>query len=93
MKLLVIVLSFCTVAYGFLLPEYLTLNCPQPDPDQREAQRKDTAREVQATMKILIRKLSLLFRVKKVKPIPFSWQNVPKFNTEVSTPQAWLKFM
>ena len=93
MKLLVIVLSFSTVAYGFLLPGYLNLNCPQPDPNQREAQRKDPAREVQATMKILIRKLSLLFRVKKVKPIPFPWQNVPKFNTEAFTPEAWLKFM
>ena len=88
-KQLVIVLSFCTFAYGFLLPGYMTLKSPQPDPDQREAQRKSPPRDVQAELKILIRKFYSLFRIKKVKVIPFTWDE--NFDTGVFTPRAWLK--
>ena len=87
---LVIVLSFCTFAYGFLLPGYMTLKNPQPDPDQKEAQRKSPLREVQAAMKILIRKFFSLFRINKVKSMPS--QNITiQFNTGVFSLRAWLK--
>ena len=89
MKQLLIVLSFCTFAYGFLLPGYMTLKSPQPDPDQKEAQRKSPLRDVQAELKILIRKFYLMFRIKKVKVIPFTWEE--NFDTGVFTPRAWLK--
>ena len=89
-KQLVIVLSFCTFAYGFLLPGYMTLKSPQPEPDQREAQRKSPLREVQAAMKILIRKFFSLFRINKVKSMPS--QNITiQFNTGVFSLRAWLK--
>ena len=93
MKQLVIVLSFCTFAYGFLLLGYLTLKGPQPDPDQRDAQRKGSPGEVQAAMKILIRKFYSLFRINKVKLMPFPSQNISKINTGVFTPRAWLKVL
>ena len=99
-KQLVIVLSFCTFAYGFLLPGYMTLKSPQPDPDQREAQRKSPLREVQAAMKILIRAMNNLIRkfhslilinTFQHQPMPFSRQEMSKLNTGVFTPKAWLK--
>ena len=89
MRQLVIVLSFCTFAYGFLLPGYLTLKSPQPDPDQREGQRKSPPRDVQAELTFLIRKFYSMFRIKKVKVIPFTWEE--NFDTGVFTPRAWLK--
>ena len=90
MKQFLIVLSFCTFAYGFLLPGYMTLKSPQPEPDQREAQRKSPLREVQAAMKILIRKFYSLFRINKVKSMPS--QNITiQFNTGVFSLRAWLK--
>ena len=90
-KQLVIVLSFCTFAYGFLLPGYMTLKSPQPDPDQREAQRKSPPRDVQAELNVLIRKFYSMFQIKKVRPMPIFWQNIPNFNPGVFTPRAWLK--
>ena len=81
-------LSFCTFAYGFLLPGYLTLKDPQPDPDQTEAHRKGPPEEVQAVMNILIRKL-LTKRFQQAMPFP--WQDLPKLNTGVFTPEAWLR--
>ena len=91
-KQLVIVLTFCTFAYGFLLPGYMTLKSPQPDPDQREAQRKSPPRDVQAELKVLIKKFYSMFRINKVKVIPFPWQkNIPNFDTGIFTPRAWLK--
>jgi len=90
MKQLVIVLSFCTFTYGFLLPGYLTLKGPLPD--YPEDLRKGPPKEDQATMKILIRKFHSLFQINKVQPMPFPWQeDVPKFDTGVFTPRAWLK--
>ena len=89
MKPLLIVLSFCTFAYGFLLPGYLTLKDPQPDPDQKEeAHSKGPPEEVQAVMNILIRKL-LTKRFQQAMPFP--WQDLPKLNTGVFTPEAWLR--
>ena len=92
-KQLVIVLSFCTFAYGFLLPGYLTLKDPQPDPDQTEAYNF-LMKEVQAAMNILIRKFHSLFPINKFRqPMPFPWQDLPKLNTGVFTPNAWLKML
>ena len=89
-KQLVLVLSFCIFADGFLLPGYMTLKSPQPDPDQKEAQRKSPLRDVQAAMKILIRKFFSLFRINKVKSMPS--QNITiQFNTGVFSLRAWLK--
>ena len=88
MKPLLFVLSFCTLAYGLLLPGYLTLKDPQPDPDQTEAHRKGPPEEVQAVMNILIRKL-LTKRFQQAMPFP--WQDLPKLNTGVFTPEAWLR--
>ena len=89
MKPLLIVLSFCTFAYGFLLPGYLTLKDPQPDPDQtEEAHSKGSPEEVQAIMNTLIRKL-LTKRFQQAMPFP--WQDLPKLNTGVFTPEAWLR--
>ena len=88
MKPLLIVLSFCTFAYGFLLPGYLTLKDPQPDPDQIEAHRKGSPEEVQAVMNTLIRKL-LTKRFQQAMPFP--WQDLPQLNTGVFTPEAWLR--
>ena len=94
MKQLFIVLSFCTVAYGFLLPGYLTLKDPQPDPYQAEAYKKFLLEEVQAAMNILIRKFHSLFPINKFQqPMPFPWQDLPKLNTGVFTPNAWLKML
>ena len=91
MKKLLIVLSFCTFAYGILLPGYLTLKGPQPDPDLRDAQRKGLPRDVKVAIKVLIRKFNGLFQIKKAKPLPFPWRNIPNFNPGVFTPRAWLK--
>ena len=81
MKQLVIVLSFCTFAYGFLLPRDLTLKDPQPDPDQTEAHGKGPLKEVQAAMNILIRK----FLINKFQ------QPKPKLDFGVFTQEAWFK--
>ena len=89
MKQLVFVLSFCTFTYGFLLPGYLTLKDPLPD--YSEDLRIGSPMEDLTTMKILIRKFHNLFQINKVQPMPFSWQDIPKFNTGVFTPRAWLK--
>ena len=91
MKQLVIVLSFCTFAYRILLPGYLTLKSPQSEPDLRDAQRKGLLRDVKVAMKVLIRKFNGLFQIKKAKPMPFPWRNIPNFNPGVFTPRAWLK--
>ena len=90
MKPLLILLSFCTFAYGFLLPGYLTLKDPQPDPDQIEVHRKRESppEEVQAVMNILMRQL-LTKRFQQAMPFP--WQDLPKLNTGVFTPEAWLR--
>ena len=84
MKQLVFVLSFCTFTYGFLLPGYLTLKDPLPD--YSEDLRIGSPMEDLTTMKILIRKFHNLFQINKVQPMPFSWQDIPKFNTGVFTP-------
>ena len=93
MKQFLIVLSLCTFAYGFLLPGYLTLKGPQPDPNQREAQRKSPLREVQAAMNNLIRNFHslILNNTLQHQPMPFSRQEMSKLNTGVFTPKAWLK--
>ena len=81
MKQLLIVLSFCAFAYGFLLPRDFTLKDLQPKPDQTEAHRKVPPEEVQAGMNILIRK----FLINQFQ------QPMPKLNTGVFTQEAWLK--
>ena len=91
-KQLVIVLSFCTFAYGFLLPGYLTLKDPQPDPDQTEAYNF-LMKALPAAMNILIRKFHSLILINTFQhqPMPFSRQEMFKLNTGVFTPKAWLK--
>ena len=100
MKQLLIVLSFCTFAYGFTQPGYLTSKEPQPDPDQKQFQREGLTREVQGAMNNLIRAMNYLIRkfhslilinTFQHQPMPFSRQVMSKLNTGVFTPKAWLK--
>ena len=76
MKQLIIVISFFTFAYGFLLPRDLALKDPKSDPNQIEG----PPGEVKEAMNILIRK----FPINK-------FQLMPNFDFGVFTQRAWFK--
>ena len=77
MKQLIIVISFFTFAYGFLLPRDLALKDPKFDPNQIEG----PPGEVKEAMNILIRK----FLINKQQLM------MPNFDFGVFTQRAWFK--
>ena len=77
MKMKIIVISFFTFAYGFLLPRELALKVPKFDPNQIEGHPG----EVKEAMNILIRK----FLINKQQLM------MPNFDFGVFTQRAWFK--